>query len=368
MNGERSPYGEKDTAGCAISGIMSEAGRAFSGETIIRSIANMRERSSGLGGGFAAYGIYPDYASQYAFHVMFDNPQARDAVRAYLDANCRIVHDEPIPVRPIEAIRMRPILHRYFLEPLPQVRERWYDETEEDIVVRLVMHINRSVEGAFVTSSGKNMGAFKGVGYPEDIGRFFRLEEYQAPIWLAHGRFPTNTTSWWGGAHPFSLLDWAVVHNGEISSYAVNRRYLENFGYHCTLHTDTEVICYLFDLLLRKHNLPLEMAARIMAPPFWSQISRMDPGERETCSALRVVYGGALLNGPFSVVVGHAGGLIALNDRTKLRPMTAARKGDMFYVASEEAAIREVCAAPDRVWHAEGGVPVTGRLEAVTSA
>jgi glutamate synthase domain-containing protein 1 len=34
----------------------------------------------------------------------------------------------------------------------------------------------------------------------------------------------------------------------------------------------------------------------------------------------------------------------------------------MFYIASEEAAIREICPAPDRVWHAEGGVPVVAAL------
>ncbi len=354
---------EKEMSGCAISGIMSEAGRAFSGETIIRSIANMRERSSGLGGGFAAYGIYPGFSSKYALHVMFDEPGARDNVRNYLEANCVIAHEEPIPTRPIEAIRSRPILHRYFVEPRPHLRERYYDESEEDIMVRLVMHINANIADAFVMSSGKNMGVFKGVGYPEDIGRFFRLEEYKAYTWIAHGRFPTNTTGWWGGAHPFGLLDWAVVHNGEISSYMINRRYLANFGYRCTLQTDTEVICYLFDLLMRKHALPLEIAARILAPPFWSQIARMGEEERKLISTLRIVYGGALLNGPFSVVVGHAQGLIGLNDRTKLRPMTVARKDDMLYLASEESAIREVCPAPDEVWQARGGVPVVGKLE-----
>ncbi len=353
----------KDVAGCAISGMMSEAGRAFSGENIIRSIANMRERSSGLGGGFAAYGIYPDYASKYAMHVMYDDPAARDTVRAYLEANCMIAHEEPIPMRPIEVIRHRPLLYRYFVEPKPHLRERYYDETEQDIMVRLVMHINAQIDGAFVMSSGKNMGVFKGVGYPEDIGRFFRLEEYQAHTWIAHGRFPTNTTGWWGGAHPFGLLDWTVVHNGEISSYMINRRYLANFGYHCTLQTDTEVICYLFDLLMRKHALPLEVAARILAPPFWSQIERMGEEEKRLCTTLRMVYGGALLNGPFSVVVGHSRGMIGLNDRTKLRPMTAARKGDMLYIASEEAAIREVCPDPEKVWQPEGGVPVAGWLE-----
>jgi len=359
---------EKDISGCAISGVMSEAGRRFSGETIIDSIAVMHDRSSGLGGGFAAYGIYPEYASKYAFHVMFDDGGAQDAVRGLLQSNCLIAHDEAIPVRQLEAVRTRPVLHRYFVEPSPRLRQRYYDETEEDIVVRLVMEINRDIEGAFVMSSGKNCGVFKGVGYPEDIGRFFRLEEYDAYIWLAHGRFPTNTTGWWGGAHPFGLLDWAVVHNGEVSSYGINRRYLENYGYQCTLHTDTEVICYLFDLLMRKHGLPLELAARALAPPFWSQIERMPPEEREILKTIRAVYGGALLNGPFSVLVGHSGGMIGLNDRTKLRPMAVARRKDMLYVASEEAAIRAVCTSPESVWHAEGGVPVVGSLEGRTVA
>ena len=48
---------EKDIAGCAISGIMSEAGRRFSGELVTRSIAVMHDRSNGLGGGFAGYGF-----------------------------------------------------------------------------------------------------------------------------------------------------------------------------------------------------------------------------------------------------------------------------------------------------------------------
>ena len=53
--------------------------------------------------------------------------------------------------------------------------------------------------------------------------------------WTAHGRYPTNTPGWWGGAHPFALLDYSVVHNGEISSYDANRRFIEMYGYHCAL-------------------------------------------------------------------------------------------------------------------------------------
>jgi glutamate synthase domain-containing protein 1 len=323
----------------------------------------MHERSNGLGGGFAAYGIYPEHKDRYALHVMYENEEAKRIAEKLVSRRLVIHHNEAIPTRPVVAIRSRPILHRYFVSVRPGELERDYDLTEDDIVVEAVMGINSGVDDAFVFSSGKNMGVFKGVGFPEDIGAFFRLEEYEGYIWTAHGRFPTNTTGWWGGAHPFGLLDWSVVHNGEISSYGINRRYLANFGYHCTLQTDTEVITYLFDLLLRKHGLPMEYACVAMAPPFWSQIERMSEEQREIARAIRIVYGGALLNGPFSVLVGHTGGMIGLNDRIKLRPMVAARKDDMLFVASEEAAVRELCPAPDQLWHAEGGVPIVGELK-----
>jgi len=353
---------QKDMSGCAIAGILCEGGRRFGADPIVRSIANMHERANGLGGGFAAYGIYPEHRDHYAFHFMCEDVASQEEAERVLRARCDIHDSGPIPTRPVDAIRSRPLLYRYFVSVRPEELERQYDLSEDDIIVQVVMRVNSAVRGAFIFSSGKDMGVFKGVGYPEDIAEFFALDRYRGHMWIAHGRFPTNTTGWWGGAHPFGLLDWAVVHNGEISSYGINRRYLANFGYNCTLRTDTEVIAYLFDLLIRKHRLPVQNACMAMAPPLWSQIERMDRQQQQLARAIRVIYGGALLNGPFSVVVGHRGGMIALNDRIKLRPMVAARKGDTLYVASEEAAVREICREPDSLWHVRGGVPVIGSL------
>ncbi|MHC4914124.1 MAG: class II glutamine amidotransferase [Planctomycetota bacterium] len=353
----------KDVSGCAIAGILCEDGRRLGGSAIIRMIANMHDRANGLGGGFAAYGIYPETAELYAFHLMFDDRAARRRFEDWLHVDYEVELEEVIPTQPVAEISDRPLLRRYFVRPRSRLLQEHYELTEEDVVVRHVMRVNAEVEGAFVFSSGRNMGIFKGVGYPEDIARFFRLEEYEAYLWTSHGRFPTNTTGWWGGAHPFGLLDWSVVHNGEISSYGINRRYLANYGYYCTMHTDTEVIAYLFDMLLRKHGLPVREACAALAPPFWSEIARMDPADAELARALRITYAGALLNGPFSVLLSHSGGMIGFNDRIKLRPMVAARSGQTLYVASEEASIREVCPDPERVWAAEGGVPVVGRLK-----
>ena len=67
-------------AGCAISGIFHKDGKRENGENIIRSIATMHDRSNGLGGGFAAYGIYPEYKDDYAFHVFFDDERAKDCL------------------------------------------------------------------------------------------------------------------------------------------------------------------------------------------------------------------------------------------------------------------------------------------------
>jgi len=351
-------------SGCAISGIMNKKGYLFSGNDIIKSIALMHDRSNGLGGGFAAYGIYPEYKDLYAIHMFYDDESSKAATEMFLYQNFDIKLSEKIPTRKVASIQDAPLIWRYFALPKEE-KLMESDLDEKEFVVRCVMLINSGFDGAFVVSSGKNMGAFKGVGYPEDIGEFYMLDTYKAYIWTAHGRFPTNTPGWWGGAHPFSLLDWSVVHNGEISSYDANRRWLEMFGYKCTLQTDTEVIAYLFDLLVRRHKLPVEIAVTAMAAPLWSEIARMEPERQELLRSIRAVYGSALVNGPFSIILGCQKGIIALNDRIKLRPMVAATKGDFVFVASEEAAIRVVCPNPDRIWAPMGGEPVIALLEGV---
>lgn len=362
----------KDISGCAISGIMSENGTRFSGDMIIASIANMHNRSNGLGGGFAGYGIYPEFKDYYAMHIMFEDEFSARETEDYLQRRFIIYHKEVIPHRHNAIVKHHPLIRRYFVIPQP-VMEDTPDKvferiSDDDRIFRSVMEINTKIRGAFVFSSGKNMGIFKGVGYPEDIAEFFMLDKYKGHIWTSHGRFPTNTTGWWGGAHPFGLLNWSVVHNGEISSYGINRRYLANFGYECALQTDTEVIVYLFDLLVRKHNLPFEVACMALAPPFWTDLQQMTEDEQKMVRHIRMIYGGALLNGPFSIILAHSNGMIGFNDRIKLRPGVAARKDDFLYFASEEAAIRVVCPSPDEIWHPEGGEPVIGRLNTTETA
>lgn len=358
---------QKDISNCGLTGFISTSGKLVGGETIIKSIALMHDRGNGLGGGFAAYGIYPDFKEFFAFHLMYENSAALQLTEEYLNENFFIEQQEDIPTRRIAAIANPPVFKRYFVKPLetPEYREavEFQNMTLEDIIVGHVMRINNEIDGAFVVSSGRNMGAFKGVGYPEEIADFFRLEDYSGYIWTAHNRFPTNTPGWWGGAHPFTLLDWSIVHNGEISSYGINKRYLEMYGYLCTMLTDTEVVAYMLDLLIRKHGLPAELACMGLASPFWDRIDSLPQDERELMTAMRQVYGSALLNGPFAILFASNKGLIGLNDRVKLRPLVCAAKDDFTYMASEEAAIREICPDPDRIWTPRGGEPVIVEMD-----
>ena len=207
------------------------------------------------------------------------------------------------------------------------------------------------------------MGAFKAVGYPEDVGRFYMLDEYEGYMWTAHGRYPTNTPGWWGGAHPFGLLDFTVVHNGEISSYDANRRFIEMYGYKCNLQTDTEVITYIADYLIRKQGLTLEETANVIAAPFWSEIENTSLEEREKLTYLRTVFSSLLITGPFSIVLGFNGGLMALNDRLKLRSMVVGEYEDKVMIASEEAAIRAMEKNAKNIYSPKGGEPVIVKVK-----
>lgn len=349
-------------SGCSLCGILNESGNLVKGETVIKMINIMHQRANGLGGGFAAYGIYPENKDEYCFHLMYSNRKAKEDTESYLKHYFKIVKSEVIPTWSVEIIINRPLLYRYFLQIKPEIRKEFHGMSEDSIVLSWVMKINSQFSGAFVISSGKNMGIFKGVGFPEDIANFYRIDEYEAYLWIAHGRFPTNTPGWWGGAHPFGLLDWALIHNGEISSYGINKRYLEGFGYKLMLQADSESILYLFDLLLRRHKLPLKIACRALAPVHWTEIERMSGGEKELNKAIRMTYGSALVNGPSSLILGHRKGMLGLNDRIKLRPLMAARKGDMFYLSSEECGIREICHQPDKIWAPKAGEPAIGEL------
>ncbi len=359
---------------CGIVGGIDTAGGVLSGADFIQAIKIQHERGNGLGGGFAAYGIYPEFPDYYALHVACDTERAAREADEFIRAHLYVKITEDMPTKDVTSITWHPLLKRYFTYPGPSNEDlklsnlgvtTVHEEREmlDVFMKKFVFSFNRSIRGAFVMSCGRNMGVFKGVGYPEDLGEFYLIDKIEAPVWIAHSRFPTNTQSWWGGAHPFSLLEWSVVHNGEITSYGVNRNYLEMFDYECTLKTDTEVISYLFDLLVREQKMSLEDTCSILSPPLWDEIEKVDDREKKKLTYLRQYYPQALLNGPFAILVTNGKEMIAMNDNLKLRPLVCAQSGDRFFFSSEECSFEVLCPERGKTWMLPGGRPAIVRMK-----
>ena len=354
--------------GCGIAGCISVGTGCISGEKIALMLETMGERENGLGAGYAAYGLFPERRDDYCLQFLFDHEKAKEGVEESLNSTGTIVKDERVYTRPVKTMKPPfPFVWRYFFRPNPKLEWRGRtDLSDDDFIVQLTMHINGSISGAICVSSGKDMAVFKGNGYSHEIAQFYDLPRYSGKMWISHSRFPTNSPAWWGGAHPMSILDWAVCHNGEITSYGVNRKLVEMNGYQCTVLTDTEVVTYIWDLLVRKHGLPIPAAAFAMAPWYHVDIRRLDPESARLATSIRSTYKEALLNGPFSIVVGRREPevtMIALADRKKLRPLLVGRSpdGKMVYSASEECAVRVV--EPNaETWTPNAGSPMIAQV------
>jgi glutamate synthase domain-containing protein 1 len=365
---------------CGIVGGIDISGGMLKGADFIQAISIQHERGNGQGGGFAAYGIYPEFGEYYALHIACDNESAAQRADEFVRAHLYIKIAEDMPTKDVSSIDWHPLLKRYFCFPGPSNEDlklsnlsRTFvgsgEEALDAYMKRFVFDFNRSVHGAYILSCGKNMGVFKGVGYPEEIGEFFLIDKLEAAIWMVHSRFPTNTESWWGGAHPFSLLEWSVVHNGEITSYGVNRNYLGMFGYDCLLKTDTEVISYLFDLFVRERRISLEDTCTILSPPLWEDIEKMKGSdEKQRVTLLRRCYPEALLNGPFAILAANGRQLVAMNDNLKLRPLVAAKVKDRFFFSSEECSFEVLCPERERTWMLKGGQPEIVRMKEKSDA
>lgn len=358
---QNNPYGDdKVIDSCSVFGMMDKKKRLFTGDKIIEASTSMNERANGLGSGYAIYGLYPKYWNNYAFHIMYDDKKALDWGSKFIESNFEIVFDEDIPMDNYGKRENLPIMRRYFTNIKA---DNLNGLQEEEYIINKCLDINTSGSGAYVFSSGKNMGVFKGVGWPQDIAKIFRLNDYKGYLWLSHSRFPTNSKAWWGGAHPFAYLNSTVVHNGEISSYGTNRRFLEMEGYKCVFQTDTEIFAFALDYLLRKHELPVEIVAKIFAPQFWKDIEKMPEGNRNLLRRLRITYGKLLMNGPFSIIFANHDLMVGLADRMKLRPFVAARRKNMLLLSSEEAAISKIYQDIDEVYHPKGGEPIVARCD-----
>jgi len=81
---------------------------------------------------------------------------------------------------------------------------------------------------AFVMSHGRNIMILKVVGFAEAVTQYYKIDDLCAHAWIAHQRYPTRGRVWHpGGAHPFTAMNMALVHNGDFANYHSVTEYLK---------------------------------------------------------------------------------------------------------------------------------------------
>jgi len=114
---ENKYHDDKVFDACGLFGFIDTTGQNHGAEHVITALLNMKVRGNGLGAGYAVYGLYPELADYYAFHVMCRDEASRQEVDEYLRHNFTIVHDEPIPHKQVHGLMEPPLVWRYFLSP-----------------------------------------------------------------------------------------------------------------------------------------------------------------------------------------------------------------------------------------------------------
>jgi glutamate synthase domain-containing protein 1/glutamate synthase domain-containing protein 3 len=334
----------RDIASCGILGILRRDGASkIKADETLTSIECVRYRGSRYGAGFAAYNL--DAGSHYKVKAFVADGEALQHVK--------------------QALKEYAVDGFWELGvETPQTKfMSWaaYVDTDEESLRRAVDRVNRDLfDGGLrgrIYSWGRFVEVFKGVGYPSDVCSIYRLVERNvtADLWIAHTRQPTNSPGvypvW---SHPFASHEWAIAHNGDISSFGANMEFMHHRGVSSFVGTDSELIAYILDYLTR--HMPVEKAAAAMVNPFEDQLLN---GEASGLTVEEYVrWRGALLDGPFSVVAGYCDGedvyMLAMADRSKFRPLVVGDDGERIYVASEEAEIRSLSEDAD-VWPVKPG-------------
>ncbi len=400
---------EAAEGGCGVVGVTSSfpvAGRHF-----FPAAEQMHNRGNGKGGGIAAAGLNPAQMGVSA-NVLRDATMLQVA---YLDADCvaEVEAECIFPVydvltsyrvdtvedyREIEGLEIQPPdVVRYFVRAKKDVlvdfaKENALEdltarELEDEFVYRNSFLLNTKFyaslgeQRAFVMSHGRDLLIFKIVGYAEEAAKYYKLDEMEAHVWIAHQRYPTKGRVWHpGGAHPFIGMNEALVHNGDFANYHAVSDYLKQRNIKPLFLTDTEISVLLFDLLDRTYHYPLEAIVEALAPTTERDFLKLPAEKQSLYRQIQKTHIHASPDGPWFFIIARSQPekdlcqLLGITDTSMLRPQVFAlvdsemdgKRYQMGLLGSEKQAIdatlkslsKEYAAIPtvaDRYWNARGG-------------
>ncbi len=404
--------------GCGVVGLACTV--PVVGRHMLAPCGQMHNRGNGKGGGLAAAGLVAeqmgvdehtlrtDYLIQIA--LLEDSTRGR-IVSEFIEPVLDVRAGTRIPTlddyRSIEGLEVRPPdVWRYFVRVKPDVLDRVIAEkhltaldrqaAEDEFLSQWAFRLNKTFYAdqrmqAFVISYGRDMLVLKLVGYAEHAVRYYQMENIQARVWIGHQRYPTKGRVWHpGGAHPFTALDTALVHNGDFANYHAVSEYLAQRNLFPLFLTDTEVSVLLVDLWARIYGYPVEYVIEAMAPTTERDFLMLPPERQRAYRAIQTAHMHGSPDGPWFFIIARsmsdsqsgsqgvgqsrrdgvtAWQLIGITDTSMLRPQVfALQEGaiSVGIIASEKQAIDatlaslhhedpRVCPVADRYWNARGG-------------
>jgi len=406
---EPSLWKAEEEGGCGVTGFACSI--PVSGRHIIAPSCQMHNRGNGKGGGIAAVGLSPEdlqvprevLEEDYLLQIAFLDPACRLSVeQSFIEPFLEVHQAERIPTvrdyREIRGLEVKPPdVFRYFVRvnkgALSDFIARNHLQgmdprrAEDEFIFQNSFQLNRQFyaslgeKKAFVLSHGRNMMILKIVGYAEQAAQYYKLEDFQAHIWIAHQRYPTKGRVWHpGGAHPFIGMDEALVHNGDFANYHSVCEYLRQWNLIPLFLTDTEVSILLFDLLNRIFGYPLEYIIEALAPTTEMDFDRLPPEKQQIYREIQSIHIHGSPDGPWFFIIARnepykkCYQLIGITDTAMLRPQVFALsegRVQIGLICSEKQAIDATLESlgredarfhtvADKYWNARGGSHTDG--------
>jgi glutamate synthase domain-containing protein 1/glutamate synthase domain-containing protein 3 len=398
-----------EEGGCGVTGFMASI--PIAGRHIYEPSVQMHNRGNGKGGGIAAVGLSASdlnvprdvLEDHYLLQVAYIDETAIGAVEASnITPHFDIYKSEKIPtIGDYKSIGLEvrpPEVWRYFVRVKPGVLDQFirfnalYEmdrrKAEDEFVFQNSIRLNQAYyaslgeKKAFVLSHARNVMILKVVGYAEQATQYYCLEDFRAHGWIAHQRYPTRGRLWHpGGAHPFSGMHEALVHNGDFANYHAVSEYLNQHHIFPQFLTDTETSVLLLDLYNRVFGYPLEYIIEALAPTTEYDFDRLSPEKQQVYRYIQSQHMNGSPDGPWFFIIARNDPyrdllqLIGITDTAMLRPQVFALEErdevQIGLVCSEKQAIdatlqsisaedKRFCPIADKYWNARGGSSTDG--------
>ncbi len=399
----------EEEGGCGVVGFCCT--EPVPGKHIYEPSKQMHNRGNGKGGGIAAVGFVPEQLGvsreiledHYMLHVTFLEPGVKDDVegrfiKPHFDIAASRMLDTVDDWKTIPGLEVKPPdVCRYFVRVKADVLDCFITEhklqdldrreAEDEYVNQNSFKLNEmfySAVGdkrAFVLSHGRNIMILKVVGFAEAIVDYYKVRDLSAHVWIAHQRFPTKGRVWHpAGAHPFTGINIALVHNGDFANYHSVCEHLLQRHIRPQFLTDTEVSVLLFDLLSRTYHYSLEQIIEALAPTSELDFDRLPEAKKQLYRAIQATHIHGSPDGPWFFIIARNNvtekefQLLGITDTAMLRPQVFAfcdGEVQVGLIASEKQAIDatllslskddiRICPVADRYWNARGGSHTDG--------